>query len=285
MDPPTGIRIVHAAGVTRLKWHRAKRSAEDVPFSSGRIIEAFRSGASFEVDIRPHGDGGFLVIHDETLDRETTGSGPVRRATGDTLRHLRMRTPDGTPTDLTPLLLEDLCDLAAGPDGSEHALCQLDLKAGMADLDDRSVAAFANALERAPARFVVSGGDAEAVRLLGRTAGIAIGYDPSDEARGRDPTLPGAADAFVADAVAAVPEARIIYLDWRLAIRCIAAGADLIGRFHAAGREVDAYTLVPGQGDLPDVLRRLLAAGVDQITTDEPDALERIAAQLSGCDL
>lgn len=274
---PTGIRIVHAAGVTRLKWHRARRFADDAPFSAARIAQGFRSGASFEVDIRPHGDGGFVVLHDETLDRETTGRGPVRSAGLATLRGLRMRGPDGTAAALAPLLLEDLVDLAADPEASADALCQLDLKADVADLGAQAMAAFAQAVGRAPERFVVSGGSAEAVRLLGRAGGVAVGYDPCDGVRGRDLGTGRAADAFVAEAVAAAPEARIIYLDWRLAIAGIAAGADLIARFHETGREVDAYTLDPSIDGVAAILGRLLAARVDQITTDQPGALEALA--------
>lgn len=273
MADADGIRILHPHGVTRLKWHRAKRRAADLPFSAERISEGFRLGASFEVDIRPHAGAGFLVLHDETLDRETTGSGPVRSAMPETLRRLRMRAQDGAPTDRPLLLLEDLCGLATGHADDPDARCQLDLKAAIEDLDAAAVEAFAVAVRPAPSRFVVSGGDAKAVRRLGAAAGIAVGYDPSDGARGRDMTRSADADAFVAGAVAAMPEAVIVYLDWKIVISALDAGVDLISRFHDARREVDVYTLDRSIDGWPLILRRLLSARVDQITTDEPGAL------------
>lgn len=278
MPMPVGVRIRHAAGVTRLKWHRAKRLIEDTPFTARRIEEGFCLGASFEVDIRPYRDGGFVLLHDDTLDRETTGCGPVHLAAHAALRAVRMRDPDGALTQNAPLFLDDLGRLATSPDADPQAMCQLDLKAGLADLDARAVTAFARALDPAPGRFVVSGGDADAVRLLGRAAGITVGYDPCDRARGRDLTRAALADAFVAEAAAAVPEARIVYLDWRLVVAGLAAGTDLVARFHENGCEIDAYTLDPAIPGAAAILGLLLAAGVDQITTDQPGVLAAMAA-------
>ena len=62
-----------------------------------------------EVDVRRTKDGRFVIIHDTTLDRSTTGRGRVADFTLDELRKLRLRDGVGTPTaELIPTLEEAL---------------------------------------------------------------------------------------------------------------------------------------------------------------------------------
>ncbi len=49
-----------------------------------------------ECDVWPTAEGAAVVIHDETLDRTTTGKGIVWWQRWDQLRHLRLRRADGT---------------------------------------------------------------------------------------------------------------------------------------------------------------------------------------------
>jgi glycerophosphoryl diester phosphodiesterase len=49
-----------------------------------------------ECDVWPTAEGAVVVIHDETLDRTTTGKGIVWWHRWDELRHLRLRRSDGT---------------------------------------------------------------------------------------------------------------------------------------------------------------------------------------------
>lgn len=274
------VAIERADGRTRLKWHRAKRRLEDVPFTAGRIREGFRAGASFEVDVNPHGDGGFLVIHDDRLDRETTGSGPTREARLADLRRLAMRSPDGAPTGEPLMVLSDLGTLAAGADCAPGAVCQIDLKVDVGDFDDGHVAGFAAALRGAADRFVLSGGDPAAVlRLAEATPGLAVGFDPCHGPI-LDRFLAGDAAGFVRATIEAMPSARIVYLHWRLVTDGLDRGHDVVDLFHAEGREIDAYTVNLAVPEVDAVLARLLATGVDQITTDEPTALAMRAEAL-----
>ncbi|WP_342239610.1 glycerophosphodiester phosphodiesterase [Inquilinus sp. OTU3971] len=269
---PDGIEIVANGHRTRLKWHRLQRQPEDIPFTPARLRQGMVLGASMEVDLRRRADGGFACLHDETLDRETTGSGPVALATREDLRDLRMRGRDGMPTEDRLLLLEDLAELAAA--GADPAtLVQLDLKEADATLDGRSAHAFRAVLAPVAGRFILSGGDWTAVRRLG-AAVLRLGFDPcDDDTLG---TLVTAADAerFIAAALDRAPEAAMIYLSWPIVLRADALGVDLIAACHAAGKSVDAWTLNPDHPDAAASLARLVALRADQITTDAPGVLE-----------
>jgi len=259
---------------TLLKWHRARRKGSDPAFTGRRILEGMQAGASVEVDLVGHSDGGFAVLHDLTLDRMTTGTGPVRDATAAELRGLHLRANNGTPLPEKVMLLEDLAVLLAGRCLHPEALLQLDFKEDAASLTPRSVETFAQALSGIASHFVLSSGDAEAVSLLtAATPGLRIGYDPCH--MGAIARLKDSRDyaGFTADALAAVPGAEWIYLDHELVLFAADDGADLIAPFQAAGRRVDCYTIRRADAAGVDRARRLLALRADQITTDDPDGL------------
>src|SRR5690606_17119626 len=82
---------------TWLKWHRARRRASDPVFTGARILEGMRLGASVEVDLVIHADRGYAVLHDLSVERETTGSGKVADLSAATLRSFHLRHQDGSP--------------------------------------------------------------------------------------------------------------------------------------------------------------------------------------------
>lgn len=280
LDEP-GLDLYRAGHRTRLKWHMGRRIRDDVPFTPSRAREAMALGASFEVDLNRHAGAGFVVLHDETLDRETDGHGPVVAAGPDELRRLKLRRPSGEITDEKVLLLDDLAALVRAGSAHPDTLIQLDLKVGADVVDEASVAAFAAVLSGIAPRFILSGGDRAAVGRLGRaTAGLNLGFDPCNEQTVA--TIEAGADlqAFVADALAALPEASLIYLDYRAVLAADRRGFDLIAAVHAAGKRVDAYTLDLHHPGADASLRRLLELKADQITTNEPDAVARRAVEL-----
>ncbi len=67
-----------------------------------------------ECDVQISSDGVPIVIHDETLDRTTTGSGWVADFALERLGGLRLRDRDGNPTSHKLPILEELLALA-GP--------------------------------------------------------------------------------------------------------------------------------------------------------------------------
>jgi glycerophosphoryl diester phosphodiesterase len=275
-DPALAVRRPDG-GLARLKWHRARRRAGDPAFTARRIAQALRLGASVEVDLVVHGSGGLAVLHDLSLDRETTGQGPVREATAEALRALRLRGEDGAPLPDPVLLLDDLALLLA-QGAHPEALLQLDFKEGQ-PLDEAATAAFARATAPVARQLILSSGDREAVRrLAARVPGLATGHDPCHF--GALDRLRASRDyrGFVAAALADAPEAALIYLDHRLILAAQADGFGLIAAFRAAGRAVDAYTIRRADAEGLAAARALLALGADQITTDDPEGLGRALA-------
>ncbi|MGC5249153.1 glycerophosphodiester phosphodiesterase [Gordonia sp. DT219] len=270
MSTSEPVAVTSGGHRTRLKWHRARKHADDAPFTRSRIVEGMRAGASVEVDLLIHrgqaNPPGFAVLHDQTLDSATTGTGTVAAASASYLRSLSLRDNEGRPTTEKVLLLDDLAGLLTDVD--PKALLQLDFKQSAPDLDARVVERFAEAVGPFAGNAILSCEDAEAVRILTDAApGLRVGYDPCHH---------GAVDRvlrwrrfrrFVEKAVAASPRADTIYLDKRLVLTAADRGVDLVAEFHAAARQVDVYTFAGA--DDPGITRAV-GLRADQITVDDP---------------
>lgn len=263
-----------------LKWHRARRHSGDMAFSPVRIREGLAAGASVEVDIHPLACGDWAVLHDATLDRETTGAGPVAAMTAAGLVALRLRDANGAASDVSLTSLSRLAlDASQGAVGA-GALLQLDLKVDADALTPANIAGFAAAVAPLAPHMILSGGDARAVLRLAEAAEIAVGFDPCHEGASVDLAVTGRFDAFVASALAALPAARMIYLDRHLVALATKRGADLVAPFRAAGRQVDVYTFRDSGPSEVAAARMAVAARVDQITTDDPAGLLEALDQL-----
>lgn len=83
--------------------------------SKGAILSAIRLGADIvELDVHMTKDGRFVLNHDDTLDRTTTGKGKVKDMTLAEIKKLKMRDRDGKPTSYSVLTLEEALELARG---------------------------------------------------------------------------------------------------------------------------------------------------------------------------
>lgn len=264
---------------TWLKWHRARRRFEDHAFSSARILEGMRLGASVEVDLVIHGGGGWAVLHDFELDQHTTGHGLVRETSAEVLRGLHRRADDGTPLPERVLTLDDLGALLRRNPPASGALLQLDVKERLAALDTRALDSFCRAVAPVAGSMIISGGDAAAITALaGATPGLALGHDPCHDEKISNLLVTRDFAGFVHDGLAESPEASMIYLAYELIVEADVAGFDMIGACHGAGKRVDAWTIQRVTTESVGHCRRLIALGVDQITTDDPEGL---AAALS----
>ncbi|WP_062111887.1 glycerophosphodiester phosphodiesterase family protein [Aureimonas sp. AU40] len=84
-DPADILVIAH-----RGSWARAPEN------SIQAIRDAIALGVGMvEIDVRQAADGAMVVIHDDTLDRTTEGTGPVRAETGEAIRRMRLRERGG----------------------------------------------------------------------------------------------------------------------------------------------------------------------------------------------
>jgi glycerophosphoryl diester phosphodiesterase len=269
-----GLQITRAGHVTRLKWHRLRTSLTDPEFGAAVMATGFRLGASMELDLQVRADGGFVVLHDETLDRETTGTGPVLAQSAAQLAALRYRTQN-----CAPILSEDL----AGMLGEAHpdALLQFDMKNTLEQVGPQGIDHFA-ALFAGHPQIIVSGGDLPLIRALAdRIPGLKRGYDPTDDLLD---LLPKTGFAGAGRHLAQVLRDRVkpdmIYLQWEMLLSAAQMGLDMIAMAHAEGVLVDAWThamATPSQGFSDaewTAFSDLVALKPDQITTDSPLATE-----------
>ena len=83
--------------------------------SKGAILSSIRLGADIvELDVHMTKDGRFVLNHDQSVDRTTTGKGKVQDLTLAEIKQLKMRDKDGKPTDYDVLTLEEALELTRG---------------------------------------------------------------------------------------------------------------------------------------------------------------------------
>lgn len=110
-----------ASGRVMIFAHRGnwRNSAENSIQAFRECIDAGLDG--IEVDVRATKDGVLVAMHDETVDRTTTGHGKVADLTLDEVRKLNLRSPIGVRTRQKVPTLEDVLLLA-----KDKILIQLD---------------------------------------------------------------------------------------------------------------------------------------------------------------
>jgi glycerophosphoryl diester phosphodiesterase len=279
-----------------LKYHQLlSGSGAHPPNSLSALREVLAGGAEvIEFDVHAIADGGYLLLHDDTLDRETTGTGKVARSTTASLSALRLRGSDETPA-----LLADVVPLLAAH--RRPLKVQVDLKDAF-PLSAEQAGGFLRAIAPLSANThlsVVVGcqGDWNLRTLRRLDPSLAVGLDillyldvPSpefprlplrvnvygyldDHPLGFAPTLP--ASDYLVDRLESVctlvPGVREVYLRAEFIRKAIADGVnpiEVVRRQLGAAIVVDAWTLNADHPRAAEMLHSLLRAGVDQITTD-----------------
>lgn len=148
-DLPTYFDCIDASEKTLISAHRGG-PALGYPENN---IQTFKrsvmlSQALLEVDVATSADGVLYLHHDDTLDRTTTGSGPIEGVVWDDLRQLSLKDDEGNLTNFGLTRLDEALEWAEG-----RAILQLDFKRST-DFDD--VAELVNAMG-AQDRIVVIG--------------------------------------------------------------------------------------------------------------------------------
>lgn len=269
-NTPDAVAIDAGGRRVLLKWHMLRRAPHDPPFSVENLKAGLALGASMEIDIRLLADRAWVCLHDDRLEEETDGNGPVAALDSGAVRRLRI-----AGADYPPPLLADLAAML--PTAAKGSCLQIDLKEGAAGIDDAAVASFASIVSPVAARCVLSGTHWPAVqRLGGGIANLRLGFDPYELAEGR--TFASASDfeAFVASVWRIAPRADAFYLYHAFVTAALARGCNPIERLKAGGAFVDVWTLDPATPGVVEILHACIAAGADQITTNDPPALARL---------
>ncbi len=260
---------------TRLKWHRLRRSMADYEFSAEVMAEGFRIGASMELDLQVRADGGFVVMHDQTLDRETTGTGRVADMDGAALSAIPYRQQP------RPLILsEELADLL--PEAHPEALLQFDMKNDLAQIGPRGVAHLVDHFADHSGAIIFSGACLSLIRALAQAMpDVLRGIDPTDRLLDLwRQEGPRAVEAALLTELRGGTDPDMVYLQWEMVVALAAEGLNLVALSQAEGVRVDAWThclSVPALGFTKaewHSFRALMALGPDQITTDEAIATE-----------
>ena len=263
-----------------LKWHRLRRRLEDPLFSAANLAEGLRLGASMEIDLRVAGGRDFAVLHNETLDGETTGSGRVTAHEAVEIRTLRYRDK-GSVAKRPVMTAEDIAGLLAASD--PNALLQLDMKDDLAAIGPVGVEHLAALFGAAQANLVVSGDCTDlTLSLAERLPAMRRGLEPSFRLlalhrSGKRKLLAGQLLQELRGPI----RPHVVYLAWKLILAAKEDGIDLVRICHDEGAKVDAWTFTPanpscglGDAEWRDLLR-LLELGVDQITTDDAIGMEQ----------
>lgn len=229
--------------------HRGQSA--DIPENTlAALQKAAELGADrLEMDVQMTRDGVLVVIHDETVDRTTDGSGRVAELTLAEIRTLDAGNGEQVPTFEAVIDLAKAAGLPIMPEakspqlypGLEERMVQQIVEAGYAD------------------RTIIQSFDAatlESIRTLNPNISVCVLYDLWDFKLG-DPQ-PGEADT-----VAPMAEMVILY-PW------------MIKQAHEADHEVLVWF---GLIEHPLVMRFLLALGADGLMVDDTATLVGILGQ------
>ncbi|MHB1104329.1 MAG: glycerophosphodiester phosphodiesterase [Devosia sp.] len=284
IEKPTtlGLALTHDGQVTRLKWHRLRRRMTDPLFGAEAMAQGFALGASMELDLRVRRDGGFVVLHDEFLEGETTGEGRIADFALNELKAFHFE-------DSRPLIFTE--DLAAMlQKANPKALLQFDMKDDLAALGSNGLGHLTALFSETPTPVIVSGASLELiVEISLRLPNLLRGIDPTDklvEIYRQDGLK--AVEADLRADLRGPTQPHTVYLAWELILKAAAEGLDLIGLCHAEGKLVDAWTFTlkdPERGFSDEEWQdfyALLALNPDQISTDEAIATERAWLQRLG---
>lgn len=126
-DLPAFFDCLRERGQTVVAAHRGGPA----PGFAENAIETFantllQAPALLEVDISRTRDGVLVLMHDDTLDRTTSGAGPVAAVSASDFQALQLRDETGAALDAHPPTLRQALDWAAG-----RTILELDMKRGV----------------------------------------------------------------------------------------------------------------------------------------------------------
>src|SRR5919106_1634441 len=224
--------------------HMANRDHEHPPGTLPALRACFEAGARvIEIDISLLADNQFALLHGPLLEHETTGSGPIRDHTTEQVRELR-HLHQGKVTGVAISFLSEAIELLRQYPGSVEL--QLDLGK--------------NREPGIPPFRQGAYGYWDDHPLASRRWGSAADY------------LAARAEALCAQ----VPTGMIWYIHAWLLGKGLDDGFDWIAYLHSYNAQVDAWTLDAHRPEHVALAQRLIAQGVDRITTNDAPALVQV---------
>ncbi len=269
------------------------------PNSLEAIAACLRAGMpAVEIDIVALAEDDYLVVHDWTLENETTGSGLTGACTPAQARALRIRA-NGQATPYRVPLLSEVVSLFAQNGGATRL--QIDYKNVVPFPSAEPLQRLIRLIEPLGDRVSVSSAaDWQLRRLRALAPWLALGLevelylDWEEEPARRDPRAyprqlgaygyyddhPVASQRIWSAAVylwdrfqfliGLVPRIGAFYMNHRLLARSLADGFNWAAALHQAGIALDAWTMDATDPAALANLPLLAAAGVDQITSNTP---------------
>ena len=163
------LRCLAGRGVVAISAHRGGTE----PGYPENAIETFartlaQAPMLLETDVRRTADGVLVLLHDETLDRTTTGSGPVAATRWRDLQRLRLRDAGGMVTGFRVPTLDAALGWA-----EDRAILLLDIKPGVPLSEVVETVARHRAFDRT-VLIVYSFADAAAIHRLDRRAVLSV---------------------------------------------------------------------------------------------------------------
>lgn len=290
-----------------LKAHRCLWSGDYIENSLPAIEECLREGvARAEIDLHPLRGGDFLVLHDETIDAATTGTGRTDALSPREAESVRLRGKDGVSSERPPFFSEVAARIQAAP---SPTIVELDL-GRIEPLPWPRIEELAALAQPIKDHVLFNGCDWNMRRLVAVDERLPVAYDlyphldwlphgdPDEDELGMPRGAYGYLDAhplarrrytttpeYLIDRLGAlvrlVPGAREIHLRLATFERMRDDGLeDVAGFFHRHGLLLDVWTLNADAPRWRERLADLLAAGVDTITSDTPRALHSATIKL-----
>ncbi|HEY4910187.1 MAG TPA: glycerophosphodiester phosphodiesterase family protein [Methylomirabilota bacterium] len=224
---------------------------------------AFRNavvlGADFiEFDVHLSRDGEVMVIHDATLDRTTSGSGPVRDRTAAELKALRLKDRSGAATQEAVPTLDEVATVAA--QGKRRMLLEIKVDASKArypGIEEKVLAILdRHAMSASTVVMSFEAPTWRRVRELRPDIATCALYSARMLSRS---TLAAELDALRSAGVGFI------------GVEHSAVDAVAVAQAQRAGIELGAWTV-----NDPAEMKRLIGAGVSILITDQPDVAKTL---------
>ncbi len=209
--------------------------------------------AIYEIDVATSADGVLFLLHDDTLDRTTTGKGPFKTLSWLEISALNRVDNDGKKTDFQPTKLEDFLQWVKGT-----ALVQIDFKRSTRYEDVISMVKKTGTQDRV-VYIAYTLAQARKLQSLAPEAMISVAVN---SASGLNSVI---AAGLPADRIIAFTGTR----DPKRRLFSILNGRDIEVIFGTLGGP-DSIDAGVEAGDDPVVYTELSRAGVDIIATDRP---------------